>query len=217
MSEFAEGYAVGQGNNNYSNGFGFGGDWAWIIIFALIFGWGGNGAWGNNGGNGQMMYDLGKVATTNDVASGFSTSSIMNNLNDIKLGQMSLQQSIMQGNNNIERQLADCCCQTQRAIDGVNYNMAQNTCDIKQAINNSTQRMLDYWCQRDMQQLRDERDGYRQQLQINNQTANITGAIIERLDPTPKPSYAVPNPYTGYYGGYNRSCFSNCGSGCCNG
>lgn len=47
-------------------------EWAWIIIiFALCGGWGGN--WGGNNGGGQMMYDLGRVATTNDVASDTSS------------------------------------------------------------------------------------------------------------------------------------------------
>jgi hypothetical protein len=40
MSEFAEGYAVGQGNNNYGNGWGgFGGDGWWILLL-LLCGWG---------------------------------------------------------------------------------------------------------------------------------------------------------------------------------
>lgn len=56
MSDFAEGYAAGQGNScNYGyGGFGLGGDWAWIIVlFALWqnggFGFGGNGGRGNCG------------------------------------------------------------------------------------------------------------------------------------------------------------------------
>lgn len=64
MSDFAEGLATGMNTNNNEMG---NGAWWWIIIlFAL---WGNNGNWGNNGGQ-QMGYELGRVATTNDVASG---------------------------------------------------------------------------------------------------------------------------------------------------
>ena len=49
MSEFAEGYAIGQGTNTHGNGFGgWGGDGWWILLL-LLCGWG-NGNW-NNGGN----------------------------------------------------------------------------------------------------------------------------------------------------------------------
>jgi hypothetical protein len=37
---FAEGFAVGQGNNN---GFGNGAEWIWIVILFALFGCGGNG------------------------------------------------------------------------------------------------------------------------------------------------------------------------------
>lgn len=77
---FAEGFAVGQGNHN-GNGMG---EWAWIVVLFALFGGLGNG-WGN-GGNQQMGYELGRVATTNDVASGFNNSAVLSSLNDIKLG-----------------------------------------------------------------------------------------------------------------------------------
>lgn len=151
---FAEGYAIGRDtvNNGYGNGF-FGGDWAWWIVILLLFGWGnGNGFGGNNGFIGG--YDIGKLATTNDVAVGFNNSAVLNSLNDIKLGQAGIQQTLCQGfngvntsvltsTNGIQSQLADCCCTTQRAIDGVNYNMATNTCTITNAINNSSRDIID--------------------------------------------------------------------------
>ena len=151
-SSFIEGYVLGDRNNGYYNNGGmFGnGDWgAWFLLL-LLFGWGNNG-WGNNGANG---YDIGKLATTNDVAVGFNNSAVLNSLNDIKLGQAGIQQTLCQGfngvntsiltsTNGIQSQLADCCCTTQRAIDGVNYNMATNTCNITNAINNATRDIVD--------------------------------------------------------------------------
>lgn len=159
---FAEGLIAGQnGSNRNDNGFGDNSWWV-IIIFALLFGWGGNGTGfgnrGNGGGSGSMDlgYDIGKLATSNDVASGFASSASLGRLNDLMLGQAGIQQSLcqgfngtntalLQGFNGVERsmcnigfQLENCCCQTQRAIDGVNYNMAKNTCDLQNTMNNNT-------------------------------------------------------------------------------
>lgn len=81
--------------NGYGNG-GWGNSWEGIIglavVAALFGGWGGNGFGfgGGRGGAGSefLGYEIGKVATTNDVASGFSTSAIMSDLNSIKEGQL---------------------------------------------------------------------------------------------------------------------------------
>ena len=87
-SDFGVGYALGRDSND-RGGFGFGGDWSWWIIILLIFGWGngGFGGFGNGiGGGGNMLgYELGKVATTNDVASGFNNSAVLSSLNDTSL------------------------------------------------------------------------------------------------------------------------------------
>lgn len=40
-------------------------------------------------------------------------------------------------------QLADCCCGIQRAIDGVNYNMASNTCAIQNSLCNNTRDIIE--------------------------------------------------------------------------
>ena len=159
----ASGLAIGQGNAN--NGWGngaWGAEWLWIIVLFALFGNNGWGFGGNGGcGNGNLNYELGKVATSNDVAVGFAQNATLSSLNDLKLGQAGVQQTLCQGFSGINTailqaqnanekgfaqlgyQLADCCCQTQRAIDGVNYNMAQNTCNITNAINNSTRDIID--------------------------------------------------------------------------
>lgn len=151
-SGFAEGFAVGQGNNN---GWGNGGELLWIIVlFALLGGgWGGNG-WNNNGGS-QMGYDLGKVATTNDVASGFTNSAIMGNQREITLTLSNMQNYINQGFsglnvqlltgfNNVERQISDCCCRTQTGIENINFNIERSTCAIKETINNQGDRIINW-------------------------------------------------------------------------
>ena len=106
----------------YSNG-GFGDGWWGIILIALLFGWGrgGNGFGGGygNGGSEVLGYELGRVATTNDVASGFSTSAIMSDLNQIRENQLmtnnymaqgfaGINTSILTTGNTISREIADC-------------------------------------------------------------------------------------------------------------
>lgn len=290
MSEFSEGLAVGQslGNNNnccgygygvpmmpmmpayggygmggFGGGYGFGGDGWWILLL-LLCGWGNNG-WGGNGGNNQALgYELGKVATTNDVASGFSTSTIMSTQRDLQLGQTQgfadIQQTLCQGFsgvnatvnqtgnvinqgicnlgytvqggfNDLGRQLSDCCCKIERGIDGVNYNMATQACDLKNAIYNSTRDIIDsnrcgfdriagMLTQQEMERLRSENQVLRFEKSQANQNAFITAnqeaqtaELLRRLGrDCPTPSFIVPNPNCCY----DQNFFNFNRSGCCN-
>ena len=244
----ATGYMIGRDNGGYGNGF-FGGDWAWIIILALLFGWGnnGNGFGGFGGGNGFVGYDVGKLATSNDVAVGFAQNATLNSLNDLKLGQANLQQTLCQGFNGVntsiltstsglQAQIADCCCGIQRSIDGVNYNIANNTCTITNAINNSARDIIDnqnanYRAIHDELvankiEAKNERIAELTQ-QVNalnlaasqaNQNAYLTATmdantaeLIRRLGRDyPTPSYIVPNPNCCY-----QSSFNSCGCNSC--
>lgn len=237
---FAEGYAVGQGNSN-NNGYGMGGygwEWMWIIIlFAL---WNRNGFGGNNGGGGELLgYQLGSVATQADVASGFNNSAVLSSLNDLKLGQAGVQQTLCQGfsgvntaimQNGYETRSAisdlgyrqqDCCCQMQRAIDGVNYNLAKNTCDITNAIGSSTRDIIDsqregtsailnFLTQEKISSLQADKAALTAQLSQNAQTQTL----INTLMPIAKPAYITCSPYESAFG-YGRQGFNNgCGCGC---
>jgi hypothetical protein len=212
---------VSGGNNNCGM---WGGDGIWAILLLALLGNGGFGGGFNRGGVGPagveaLGYELGKVATTNDVASGFNNSAVLSSLNDIKLTQASnlnfanqgfagLNQTVMsgfagvdnaictlgyqnqQGFNSLAHQISDCCCSTQRAIDGVNYNMAKNTCDIVTAINSSNQRVIDYLTSEKIDTLN------RKLAVAEGQISNYaqTNAIITALKPCPSPAYVVPNP-----------------------
>lgn len=206
--EFATGYAMGQGSN-YNNGWGFGGDGWWILLL-LLCAWGGNNGW-NNGGN-NMNYEIGRLATTNDVASGFSTSAIMSNQRDMQLelnsGFAGVQQTLCQGFNGINQAIGDCCCQTQRSIDGVRYDMARNTCDIIQSGKDNTQRIIDYLACAETQKLRDENLALKFQASQYAQNAYL----VDQLRPTAKPAYLTCSPFDSAYG-YNRGGCGNCGCG----
>lgn len=209
MSELAEGYMIGQGNNQ-NNGWGFGGCGdGWWILLLLLCGWGNNG-WNNGGGNQMVGYELGKVATQADVASGFNNSAVLSSLNDIKLGQQggfaNVQQTLCQGFNGINQAISDCCCQTQRSIDNVNYNMARNTCDIIQSGKDNTQRILDYLACKENQELRDQNFALRLQASQSAQNAYL----VDQLRPTARPAYITCSPFDSAFGRNFNSCNSGC-------
>lgn len=152
-----------QGGNG---GFGgWGGDWAsWIILFLIfgMFGWGGyGGGWGGNSGNGLGSPSGQGWATRADINEGFA-------LNGLQTGQSGILSAVTNGFHGVDNaicnlgyQLQDCCCQTQRAVDGVNYNlstqgaatqaaiqgvrydMATQACDTRNTVQNSTRDIID--------------------------------------------------------------------------
>ena len=132
---------------------------------------------------------------------------------------------------NLSSQFADCCCQTQRAIDGVNYNMAMNTNGIQQTLCNTTRDLIENQ-NANYRALHDEIVANRmedknaqiaaQQNEINalrlaTSQERQNSFLISQLKPCPSPSYIVPNPNCCYnYGingyGYNNNCGCNCGN-----
>lgn len=130
-------------------GGGMGGGWlAWILLFAII---GGNGfGFGSN--------NRGNVATTEDLASGFNFSALQGKTNDILAAVNGVNQNLgnaicnlgyqeLQNINGLERQIADCCCATQRAIDSVKFDMANYNAATNATINAGVQKVLDKMCE----------------------------------------------------------------------
>jgi hypothetical protein len=105
------GYYEGDLGSLTGNNGVFGGDGIWAIaLLALLFGWGGNRGgygpgYGSGGGSEVLGYELGRVATTNDVASGFNNSAVLSSLNDIKLGQAQMQNWVNQGFVGVDRSI----------------------------------------------------------------------------------------------------------------
>ena len=259
MSEFAEGLAVGMNENRGNYGGGFGNGWGdgWWILLLLLCGWGNNG-WGGNGNNQNLGYELGKVATTNDVAAGFNNSAVLGSLNDLKLGQSQgfagVQQTLCQGFNGVNqtmmsgfhgvdnaictlgyntqagfnslsREIGDCCCTTQRAIDSVKFENEKNTRDIIDSQRCGTDRILGYLANQELDRLRNENQTLRFQASQASQNAFITAnqeaqtaELIRRLGrDCPVPAYVVPNPNCCYNYSVNGFGYGNnggCGCGC---
>ena len=235
----------GNGNNN---GWGAEGSWLWflIVVFAIFGGWGNGfgGFGGTNGGVGseiQRGFDNQAVVSTldgitNGLCDGFyAVQNGMNGINtNILQTEFGIQQAInadtvanMQNTNALQSQLANCCCETREAIQGVNYNMAQNTCALQNTMNNNTRdiidsqnagfrSILDYLCQDKIATLTAENNDLRRAASQDRQNALLTSAmsaqtnqIINAVNPSAIPAYVVPNPNAYAYGcGCNTGC--NC-------
>lgn len=87
----------------------------------------------------------------------------------------------------------ECCCNTLRAIDGVNYNQALNTAAINANVTAQTQKVLDAISGNRMADMQQQIN----QLQLQNAVSGVV---------------RYPNAST-YYAGTNPFC--NCGSPCC--
>lgn len=145
----------GYGGYGDSCGMGMGGMWfAWILIFAL-FG-GGFGGWGNRGGQpvteaglcdamnfNNLENAVGRLSDNQAAIARQTDNAICN------LGYATLQQT-----NELQRQIAECCCTTQRAIDSVNYNGAMNTASINANTTAGIQKVLDKMCEQENAALR---------------------------------------------------------------
>lgn len=187
--------AAVDGNDGFGN---MGGGWfAWILLFALF---GGNGfGFGGNRGN---------VATTEDLASGFNFNSLQSKTNDIlaavnnnnqvlsnaicQLGYQGAQHTY-----DLSRQIADCCCTTQRGIDSVKFDMANYSAATNAAITAGTQKILDKLCA--------------------DQTAALQ-ARVQSLELQQALCGVVRYPTSmSYTAGYSPFCgYNACGCGCTN-
>lgn len=209
------------GGLGYSNG-GFGNGWEGLIGLALVaglFDGGFTGFGGRSGSNGEIQrgFDTQSIISKLDgISNGVcdSTFALNNAINGVQqtLCQVfsGVNSSIYQSGtdtrfaiNDLGYRLQDCCCQTQRAIEGVNFNMAKNTCDIIQNQNANTQRLIDLYTSNKISSLEADKAALTAQLSQNAQTATILNAVNR----TPIPAYNVPNPYA--YG-----CGCNMGCGC---
>ena len=221
-----------NGNGNNGNGF-WNGDGIWaVIIFALIFGWGGNGIGGFGGGQGSAVnYTLASDFATiqRQLSDGFNS---VNNALDTQntgicnLGYTNLEltnqtnMNMMNGFNQVQAQLADCCCKTQQDIKDTQYAIAttgagiqgaikdcccntdkqfmqtrydnaQANCATLTAIDKLGDRIIGYMDNQNTQNLRDENFA----LKLAASQASQNNFIQNLVKPPINPCYVTQNPY----------------------
>ena len=188
---------------------GFGNSWFGMIIvlFFLVYGMGGS--WGGNRFDNAIGYE--NLATSNEVQRGFDNQNSMANQRDILAATNQVFHDMSNVFNDkyseLQRDIAglavgqanqlakqgECCCQTLRAIDGVNYNTAMQTAQINANTTEQIQRVLDVIMGNRMSDMQDR---------INKLELEQAMAGVVRY----------PNAFA-YNAGANPFC--SCG-GCCN-
>lgn len=230
-------------NGGYNDGGMFGNDWAWIVIL-LLFGWGGRGFGGGfggfgggNGGNGCGC--CAPCATQADVRAAVDQQTLISKLDQQTYGLAdstyalnntinsnfrgvdnaicSLGYNTQAGFNALSAQLAQCCCDNRAAIADVKYTIANEGCDTRHAIYNSSRdiidnanansrAILDFLTQDKIATLTAENQALKFQASQTAQNAFITAnqeaqtaELIRRLGADcPQPAYVVqpPQPVT---------------------
>lgn len=220
----------------YGNGGGmFNGNNDWWILLLFLFGWGGNRGWGGNGGGCGAQSSC---ATTADVYGAVDQQTLISKLDqqtygladatfalnntmttgfaNAELSRCQGHAALMQTLNTMAAADAKCCCETQRAIDGVNYNIATqtaaiqntlcgNTRDVIENQNNNARAILDALTAQRIEDKNAQIAALNQQVfgyQLAASQANQNAYLINQLKPCPIPAYTVPNP---------NCCYSGCG------
>lgn len=205
-------FGYGMGMGGYGGGFGgFGGDWILgLIVIAALFG-GGFGGFGGFGGGGRGV--------GLELQAGFDTQNILRNQDNIKNGlcdgfyamntnnlqaQNQLQRDLCQGFSTISTAIAQngfnaqqCCCETQRAIDGVKFTNQQNTCDIVNAIHAEGNATRDLITQNKIESLQTkitELTALNQSKDLAISQANQNAYLVNKINPQAVPAYVVQNP-----------------------
>jgi hypothetical protein len=208
---------MGMGYGGYG-GFGMGG-WEGLIALIVLAGLFGNGGFGGFGGGAGAGWQQ-----------GFNTQNILSKLDGITNGLCdgfySVATNSLQAQNQLQRDLCtgfaavnagisenrfaaqQCCCETQRAIDGVNFNNSKNTCDIINAIHAEGEATRAQMTQNTIQALRDklndkDRDIQTRDFQLSQLAQN--SYLVNTLNPAPIPAYTVQNP---------KCCYNPCGCAC---
>lgn len=183
---------------------GSGGAW-WIIIF-LIFAMGGGGLWGNRGGDfgqyataasqteillGQQFQNLDNKIDRigNGIADlGYANQALVNNAQTVLGG------TIVSEGRALQAQISECCCDNQKNVDSLRFDMANYAAQTNATVTAQTQRILDAMCESKMAEM---------QSRINQlETANVINAATAGVV-----KYPMATTYTS---GANPFCSCGC-------
>lgn len=162
-----------------------------IILFAMIFGWGGNG-FGRTDNFGQYATS----ASQQEILFGQQFQNLDNKIDRIGNGiadaTFALNNSIKDGNYALQSALSNCCCENQRNTDALRYDMTVQNNAITTAIHAEGEATRNLIQQNKIETLQQKVS----QLELNNALGNVV-------------RYPVS---TTYNAGYNPFC--GCGCGC---
>ena len=236
--------ALALRNSGSDGGFGDGNGAWWIILLALLFGWGRGGFGGGGGGTGSP-------ASTLDLADAFNFNQLDNGLRGLEQGLCNGFYTNAQQINSVLAALQNCCCETkvqmltgfngvnqglctlgynvQAGFNGLGNQLASCCCDlergqenIKYEIAKATSQLAiagDKNTDRIINYLNQtEMDKLRTELQsaqFQLSQLSQTDNLINRLMPVAKPAYLTCSPYASAFGFGNINYgFNNTSCGC---
>jgi hypothetical protein len=174
----------------------------YLVWLAVL---GGGGLFGGN-----RTAELQNAVTRSDLFEGFNNQDVNGQLrgitNGICDGFYAVNNGMKDGFYGIQGALAEnrfaaqnCCCETNRNIDAVRYESAQNTCAITNAIHAEGEATRALINANTMQDLRDKLEARDRDIMVRDfqlsqlsQTANL----VSELRPCAKPAYITCSPYT---------------------
>lgn len=148
-----------------NDGYGFGNEGLWLFAILALFGFGGNGFF--SGGNDraaavgdvQRATDFQALERQNNEGVAATREAMYNVTSAVKDGNYNILgelRDIQQGTNAGFANMQNCCCETLRAIDGVNYNAAMNTAAINATTTAQTQKIIDALAQNKIETLQNQ-------------------------------------------------------------
>lgn len=242
--------AAVTGNGNRGNGFFGDGNGVWflIILFLFVFlGWGNNGFGGGFAGNGSGAGVVDGYVLTSDFASverkldnvnnglcngfyaqnttmlqGFAgvNQNMSSGFQAAELSRANQQAALMQTLFQMQMQSQECCCENRAAIAQVRYDMAQQGCDTRNVVQNSTRDLIDNQNQ-NARAILDALTAQRieakdakiaeqnQQLfaaQLAASQATQSQYLVQTLRPCPTPAYITCNPWA------TQAAYGTCGT-----
>ena len=174
------------------------------LVWLAVLG-GGNGLFGNRGDAAVQG-----AITRSDLFEGFNNQDVNGQLrsitNGICDGFYAINSGLKDGFYGTQGALAEnrfaaqqCCCETNRNIDAVRHEGAQNTCAITNAIHAEGEATRALINANVMQELRDKLEARDRDIMVRDfQLSQLsqTASLVGELRPCAKPAYITSSPYT---------------------
>ena len=174
------------------------------LVWLAVLG-GGNGLFGNRGDAAVQG-----AITRSDLFEGFNNQDVNGQLrgitNGLADGFYAINSGLKDGFYGTQGALAEnrfaaerCCCETNRNIDAVRYEGAQNTCAITNAIHAEGEATRALINANTMQDLRDKLEARDRDIMVRDfQLSQLaqTSSLVSELRPCAKPAYITCSPYT---------------------
>ena len=189
---------TGNNANGFMNGELWNNPFIYLVWLAVL---GNGGIFGNRNGYGDAAVQ--GALTRSDLFEGFNNQDVNGQLRGITNGLCdgfyAINNSLKDGFYGTQANIKDCCCQTNRNIDAVRFDMSKGFCDVAGAIHAEGEATRALINANTVQALRDkladkDRDVLIRDFQLSQQAQNQY--LVNEIRPCAKPAYITCSPYT---------------------